>query len=156
MLTYFSASHLGMIERYLQPNVDYFLKDAETSSINCFIGIISNNRRGHELVLTSEADKKPLKLVYNSKRSLSIYSPTVGKWLGTSGLNLLFDQQSIEGAEKFEPLIEPDKSDGVVLRSVQSWDNLRVWYELVRTTDGKVQKGLLRHSVGKFNFFPVN
>lgn len=150
-----SASHLGMIERYLQPNVDYFLKDAETSSINCFIGIISKNRREHELVLTSEANKKPLKLFYNSKKSISFYSPTARKWLGTSGLNLLLDQ-SIGSALEFEPLIEPDKSDGIVLRSVQSWENLRVCYELVRTTDGKVQKGLLRHSVEKFNFLPVN
>ena len=124
MLKYFSEFHLRKIEQCLRPNVDYFMKDAaETSSEKYFIGIDADQ---HKLVLTHEANKKPLKLVYNSDRSLSFYSPTVGKWLQTSvvGLHGFLVQRSIEYASKFEPLIGSDESDGIVLRTVQRWDNL--------------------------------
>ena len=147
MLKYFSKMHLTKVERYLQPNVEYFLKDG---SENCFIGIDDDQRI---LVLTSETNKEPLKLVFNSDRSLSFYSPTVGKWLRTSALGVytFVIQRSIEDASKFEPLIGADESDGVVLRTVQRWDNF----------DGRIRlpsvwRAFDTYTTIKFNFLPVN
>lgn len=78
----------------------------------------------NELVLNSGEYKEPLKLAYNSGRSLSFYSPTIGEWLRfASATSLVFDE-SIGGASKFEPLIESDGNDGIILRTVQYWDNL--------------------------------
>ena len=153
MVTYFSAVHLQMVERYLRPNVDYFLKDSERSSIFSFIGIDVSES---ELVLTNEANKKPLKLVYNSDRAISFYSTTMCKWLRINNWNVVFDQQNIEDASKFEPLIGSDKSDGVVLRSVHTWENLCAIYgyglEYVFSRTVGASKG----QAIKFNFLPVN
>ena len=94
--------HLLSVERYLQPNVDYILKALwqERMKRPCFIGKTGNPPW---LTMTEEANKEPLKLVYNSDRSLSFFVPSIGKWLRALVLVYL-DQQYFEGASKFEPL----------------------------------------------------
>ena len=144
----FSEVHLQMVERYLRPNLEYYLKDGKT----CFIGIIkrSIDLGRYALVLTSEAFKVSLKLVYNSDKSLSFYSKSSGKWLRTSVWGVFLDQQNAEDASKFEPLLGPDESDGVVLRSVQCWENLCAGSGFSSScvlTSGRAIK---------FNFLPVN
>ena len=141
--------HLQMVERRLRPNVDYFLKDSKTL---CFIGIIRRrlDLGRHALVLTSEANKVPLEVVYNSDKSLSFYSPTIDKWLQTSVWGVFLDQENAEDASKFEPFIGPDESDGVVLRSVQCWDNLCAGFGFSSScvlTSGRAIK---------FNLLPIN
>ena len=148
MLKYFSELHLRKIEQCLRPNVDYFLKNAETSVMLRFVGIDTSRH----VILTIEANKMPLKLVYNSGRSLSFYSTNMDKWLRISGSGVLLDQQSIEGASKFEPLIGYDENDGFVLRSVQCWNNLfgacsRLFSERICASMNKSTK---------FNFLSVN
>ena len=157
--------HLPMVERYLQPNVDYFLIDPsrlfnEDSSKYCFIGI-KNNPTWTELVLTSEANKEPLKIVYNSDRTISFSfqlstkrngacwheqngSDTDTKWLRTCNDSVFLD---IEAATKFEPLIGPDECDGIALRTVQCWDNLYANYGYIKGSKDKATK---------FMFLPVN
>ena len=90
MLKYLSEMHLRKIGRCLRPNVEYFLKETSIKR-NGFMGI-KNYMAWAELVVTSEENKEPLKLVYNSDRSLSFYSTTVGKWLQTSCLDVRLDQ----------------------------------------------------------------
>ena len=138
-----------MVERYLRPNVDYYLKDCKTLS---FIGIIkrSIDFGRHALVLTGEAFKVPLEVVYNSDKSLSFYSPTIDKWLHTSVWGVFLDQLNAEDASKFEPLIGPAESDGVVLRSVQCWENLCAGFGFSSScvlTSGRAIK---------FNLLPIN
>ena len=165
--------HLQMVKQYLQPNVDYFLKDLsplsnKDSSKYCFIGIDDDQRR---LVLTSEANKEPLKIVYNSDRTISFSfqlatkrngacwqepTKTDTKWLRTCSNSVFLD---IEAATKFEPLLGPDEGDGIALRTVQCWDNLYVTPPCLDCRGTEITKGYIVGSRDKgtnFMFLPVN
>ena len=107
------------------------------------------------LTLTEEEKKEPLKLVYNSDRSLSFFAPSIGEWLYEECLN----QRGIEGASKFEPLMT-DENDGIVLRFVDSyswaWGYLSVVGASSANPAGSVKKSYERYKAAKFKFLPVN
>ena len=151
---YFSGTHLRMVERLLQPNVDYFLKSFWEEHLNepCFIG-----KTGHptwpKLTLTEEANKEPLKLVYNSDWSISFFAPSIGKWLKVDGGAYLI-QQGIEGASQFEPLMT-NENDGIVLRTVPFWEYLSIAGD-DSAEPGSVKTSSDGYKAAKFKFLPVN
>lgn len=127
--------HLQTIEQYLRPNVRYLLKSERDGFVNiCMVNsFFGLDGKRHVLalarknVLSKETKIEPLNVVHNSDRSLSFNSTNIGKWLRkrTNFDHVFFDER-IEDAAKFEPLIDLDESDGIVLRTVQFWDNLCV------------------------------
>ena len=144
------------VERLLQPNVDYFLKDSSAERLRqtCFIGKIGET--WPKLTLTKEENKEPLTLVYNSDWTLSFFAPSIDKWLKVNG-GAYLTQQGIEGASKFEPLITTDENEngGIVLRFVDSWGYLSV-AGVSSANRGSVKTSYERYKAAQSEFLPVN